>query len=118
MPTNSDAEPILSTRCKLPGRNLWFSRASLHEDRIELSGWTWKGRFSRSIRLDRIDRFQWWAVIDDVNFLLHLEDGVAVPLHLLRSAGTWSCKLHELLGKSILAQDAIPRVQPQHDMAA
>ncbi|NBC87815.1 MAG: hypothetical protein GVY25_16660 [Bacteroidetes bacterium] len=118
MPSNYDAEPILSTRCKLPGRSLWFTRAHLHEDHIELSGWNWRGRFSRSIDLDNIDRFQWWAVLNDVNFLLHLKDGAAVPLQLLRSAGVWSCKLHELLGQSILAQDAIPRVGARRDIAA
>lgn len=118
MPSNYDAEPILSTRCKLPGRSLWFTRAHLHKDHIELSGWNWRGRFSRSIDLDNIDRFQWWAVLNDVNFLLHLKDGAAVPLQLLRSAGVWSCKLHELLGQSILAQDTIPRVGARRDIAA
>jgi len=113
-----DADPLLSTRCKLPGRSLWFSRAHLHEDHIEISGWNWKGRFSRRIRLSNIDRFQWWAVLNDVNFLLHLKDGAPVPLQLLRSAGTWSCKLHELLGQSMLAQDPLPRVHPHRDVAA
>ena len=118
MSTERQSSPILCTRCKLPGRNLWFARAMLYENYIEVSGWTWSGRQTRRIDLEEVDRFQWWAVLDDVNFLLHLEDGASVPMQLLRSAGTWNCKLHELLGQSVLAQDTVPRVRPRCEMAA
>lgn len=106
MSSSRSASPLLSNRCRLPQRSLWFGRALLYEDRVRIQGWTWVGRYEREISLVRIDRVQWWAVINDVNFLMHLEDGSAVPLQLMKGAGTWNVKLHKMLGQSLLAHHA------------
>jgi hypothetical protein len=100
--------PLLSNRCRLPRRTLWFGRACLYEDRVCIRGWNWTGRYRRTIPLERIEEVKWWAVLDDVNFLLHLDDGRAVPLQLLKGAGTWNVKLHGLLGQSMLAHHSLP----------
>ena len=108
----SPREPaLLSTRCHLPRRSLWFGRACLYEDRICIRGWTWRGRYRRTIPLERIATIKWWAVLDDVNFLLHLDDGRAVPLQLANGAGTWNVRLHELLGRSLLSHHKPPTAE-------
>lgn len=109
--TPSPESPLLTNRCRLPQRSLWFGRALLYEDRVRIQGWTWRGRYERVIPTDRIDRVQWWAVVDDVNFMLHLKNGGAVPLQLLKGAGTWNVKLHDLLGQSLMAHHSPPSVQ-------
>lgn len=101
-----NASPVLSTRCTLPGLLLWFGRAELYPRCIRLVGWTWSGRFERTISLDRIERVRWWAVREDVNFLLHLADGRGVALQLYRNAGLWNHELHDRLGLSRLAQSS------------
>jgi len=107
----ASATPLLSTRCRLPTRTLWFGRALLHKTRICIRGWTLRGRYRRVVPLDRIDRVKWWAVLDDVNFVLCLDDDSTVPLQLMKGAGRWNVKLHELLDKSLLAHHAMPGVE-------
>jgi hypothetical protein len=51
---------------------------------------------------------KWWAVLDDVNFLIHLDDGCAVPVQLMRGAGTWNVELHNLLDQSLMAHHSLP----------
>jgi hypothetical protein len=116
--SSSARSPLLSNRCRLPRQTLWFGRALLYEDRVRIRGWTWRGRYERVIPLERIDRVQWWAVINDVNFMLHLKDGRAVPLQLRKGAGTWNVKLHGLLGQSLLAHHAPTDVQPDGQPAS
>lgn len=110
--------PLLTTRCTLPEERLWFARADLFDDAIRLSGWTWRGRVERRIAIASIDRVQWWAVLKDVNFMLHLADGTSIPMQLHQGAGTWNCKLHDLMGESILAQHELPDVSPGRGVAA
>mgnify|MGYP006281212211 CR=1 FL=1 len=106
--SSSKPSPILNNRCRLPHRSLWFGRAILYADHVCVRGWTWRGRYRRIIPLDRIEDVKWWAVIDDVNFILHLDDGCAVPLQLQKGAGSWNVQLHDLLGKSMLDQHTLP----------
>ncbi len=82
----------------------------LFEDRVCLRGWTWRGRYRRVIPLERIDRVQWRAVLDDANLLLHLDDGRVLGVRLLSGAGTWNVKMHGLLGQSMLAHAPLPDV--------
>jgi hypothetical protein len=103
-----NGSPLLSHRCRLPHRTLWFGRALLYEDRVCIRGWTWRGPYRRVIPLERIQRVKWWAVLDDVNFLLRLDDGRAVPLQLRKGAGTWNVELHNLLDQSLMAHHSLP----------
>jgi hypothetical protein len=100
--------PILTNRCCLPHRRLWFGRAFLYADHVCIQGWTWTGRYRRVIPLERIEDIKWWAVVDDVNFMLHLDNGRSVPLQLQKGAGTWNVELHDLLGKSMLDHHTLP----------
>ena len=112
-----DVSPILSTRCSLPGKSLWFGRAELYEERICLSGWTWSGRFQREIPLPVIERVKWWAA-EEVNFVLYLCHDRVVPIQLHRNAGIWNYELRDLLGLSGLAQSKDLRVRPRRKEAA
>lgn len=107
----SNTSALLTTRCRVPHRSLWFGRAMLFDDRIRIEGWTWRGRYRDVIPLEDVETVQWWAVLDDVNFVLQLTDGRTVPLQLLSGAGTWNAKLRALLGDSLLARSSLPDVR-------
>jgi len=109
----ASSSPLLKTRCRVPHCSLWFGQALLYEDRVCIQGWTWRGRYRQVVPLERIEEVKWWAVLDEVNFLLRLDNGQAVPLHLRSGAGTWNVKLHSLLGKSMLARSPLPDTNKQ-----
>lgn len=113
--SSSSEPPLLSHPCRLPRRRLWLGRAELYDDRVCIQGWTWHGRYRRIISLESIDRVQWWAVVDEANFVLHLNCGETVPLRLLHGAGTWNVKMHSLLGKSLLAHHSLPDVAQEKE---
>jgi len=102
-------EPLYSHRCTLPDRSLWFGRASLYEDRITIQGWTWQGRYRRSIIVDRIDEVDWRPKPEGPNLRLRLEDESVVRLRLLKGGGLWNAKLHDLIGESVLDQYSVSR---------
>ena len=102
-------EPLYSHRCTLPDRSLWFGRASLYEDRITIQGWTWQGRYRRSIIVDRIDEVDWRPKPEGPNLRLRLEDESVVRFRLLKGGGLWNAKLHDLIGESVLDQYSVSR---------
>jgi hypothetical protein len=108
----ADEAPLLSNRCRLPHRMLWFGRAFLHEEHVCIRGWTWRGRYRRVVPIERIDRVKWRAVLDDVNLFLHLDDGEMVPLQLRKGAGTWNVELHNLLGQRVMNHHSLPSEDP------
>ncbi len=114
--SSSKRSPILSNRCLCPHLSLWFGRATLYSDRVCIQGWTWQGRHRRVVPLERIESVKWWAVTDDVNVLLRLDDGRAIPLQLRRGAGSWNAKLHDLLGQSMLSHHALPDGEPENSV--
>lgn len=112
--TNDPARtPILSTPCSWPGCSLWFAKAFLFRDCVRLEGWSWTGRQARRIPLDEIERVRWWGVSDGVNFMLCLDGGERLPLRLERGAGTWNCKIHDLLDQSLLDGPGVPDAEPE-----
>lgn len=100
----SNEPALLTNRCQLPSGSLWFGRAHLYEDRIDVSGWKFWGRYQRTIALERVQEVEWRAVIDDINLILHLDNEKIVRLQLLKNAGTWNVKLHDLLDQSVLSE--------------
>lgn len=108
---------LLTNRCQLPCRSLWFGRAHLFEDGVRIVGWQFWGRYDRHVPLERIQEVEWRTVVDDINLILHLEDGGVVPLQLLKNAGTWNMKLHDLLGQSVLSHhSALPAGQTEQEV--
>ena len=61
---------------------LLFARATLDEDHLALTGWTWHGRYQRQIPLDRILHAD--ARGDD-ELILWLFDGETLRLHIERA---------------------------------
>jgi hypothetical protein len=111
-PNGPGRGPILSTPCSWPGCSLWFAKALLFRDHVRLEGWSWTGRQARRIPLDEVERVRWWGVSDGVNFMLCLEGGERLPLRLDRGAGTWNCKIHDLLDQSLLDGPGVPDAAP------
>lgn len=50
---------LLSTGFRLPGERLFFRRARLFTDHIELSGWYPRHSYQRSISLTDVKRVEW-----------------------------------------------------------
>lgn len=72
-------------------------RARLFEDRVELTGWTLRGRYRYTLALKDIERTAWWTGEEHVNFALHLSDGKTIPLHLKKAAGVWKFEIEARL---------------------
>lgn len=98
----STTSALLANRCQLPCGSLWFGWAHLFDDRIQIHGWQLQGRYQRTIPLARIQEVEWRAVVDDINLFLHLDTDEIVRLQLLKNAGTWNAKLHDLLDQELL----------------
>lgn len=101
----STTSALLANRCQLPCGSLWFGRAQLYEDRVHICGWQLQGRYRRTIPLDQVQEVDWRAVVDDINLVLHLDTDEVVRLQLLKNAGTWNARLHDLLDQSVLSKD-------------
>ena len=71
---------LLASRFQYPGRRLFFTRARLFFDRIELSGWDLGKRHTRAIPLDAVDTIDWKSESPDA--VLYLTEGEPVALRL------------------------------------
>ncbi len=69
---------------------LLFARATLDEDHLALTGWTWHGRYQRQIPLDRNQHAD--ARVND-ELVLWLFNGEALRLRINRSAA-WKAALN------------------------
>ena len=71
---------LLTSRFQYPGRRLFFTRARLFFDRIELSGWKYGKKHTRAIPLDTVDTIDWKS--DTPDAVVHLAEGEPVALRL------------------------------------
>ena len=71
---------LLTSRFQYPGRRLFFTRARLFFDRIELSGWNLGSKHTRAILLDTVDKIDWNS--DTPEAVVHLTEGESVALRL------------------------------------
>lgn len=112
-------KPLRTVRFQHPARSVWFGRARLFSDRVELTGWTLGGRYRRIIPLARIRRAEWWSSdARGTNFALHLDDGSTCALRLRRGAADWKFEIDALLGRSTFSPTHLPDDQTQQDAAA
>lgn len=108
--------PLLSNRFSMLGRSLLFPRARLFEDRIELGGWHWQGRFSRTIALADVRDVEWWTGAPDCNLEVRLASGERLGLWL-PDAAHWKFAIAERVGLPVLHQQTLPEV-PAASLAA
>ena len=74
---------LLTTSFQERGRRLFFARARLYPDRIELSGWQPGHTYQEQILLARIARIDWPdAAAPDADIVLHLQDDTRRVLRL------------------------------------
>ena len=71
---------LLSSSFKKPNRRLFFTRARLFFDRIELTGWAFGKKYSTHIFLNEIDKIEWDAEASGAVFFL--TEGHQVHLEL------------------------------------
>ena len=71
---------LLTSRFQYPDRRLFFTRARLFFDRIELSGWNLGSKHTRAIPLDAVDKIDWNS--DTPEAVVHLTEGESVALRL------------------------------------
>ncbi len=88
---------LLKTGFQYEQDRLFFTRARLFPDRIELSGWHPGGQRREVIPLDRVSRVEWQREPSHKwNAVLHLEDGSARKLSL-QNVEQWKHNLSERL---------------------
>ena len=85
---------LLSSRFQYPGRRLFFTRARLFFDRIELTGWQFGKKHTCAIPLDAVDTIEWQTNTADA--VLHLTEGGPVMLRLAQ-ADQWKQSLDQRL---------------------
>ena len=86
---NKKEDVLLSSRFKDPGRRLFFARASLFANRIELSGLALTGMYKRLLFLKNIERVEWKVgQIRKANITLWMRDGDKMHLWM-NGAGLW-----------------------------
>lgn len=103
--TDSHAHRIvlLSTSFRYPKRWLFFARARLYFDRIELSGWLFGAKHGAPIRRDEIEGIEWRLMArsaSEPNAIFHLRDGRLVAL-VLNDVHRWQDMLEERLGWNV-----------------
>ena len=85
----SKEEILLSSRFKEPGRRLFFARAALFANRIELSGLALTGIYKRMLFLNNIERVDWKVgQIRKANITFWMRDGDKMQLWM-NGAGLW-----------------------------
>jgi hypothetical protein len=88
---------LLRTGFRDPDRRLFFRRARLYPDRIELSGWTPARRFREEISLGDVRRVLWNPdASDEPNAMFYLMDGGERPIHF-QSVLHWKHMLDDCL---------------------
>lgn len=107
--------PLFSHRCQLPDRPLWFGWASLYKDRVCIGGWTWRGRYRRTIPLERVIEVERRPAGEGPNLILHLEGNRVVPLALGPDAVRWDAKLHDLLDQHRLNRASLAPLTPEQE---
>ena len=88
---------MLSSRFQYPGRRLFFTRARLFFDRIELSGWKLIKKHERAIALNEVEQVEWDATASAA--VLHLSEGEPVRLRL-KQMERWKRSLDQRLNWS------------------
>ena len=69
------AEAVHTSSFRPTDERWFFGKAHLFEDRVEFSGWTWRGRQKRIIALENIAEVRWRSSVHKVdNFVLVLHD--------------------------------------------
>ena len=91
---------LLSTAFRYPAQRLFFARAHLYFDRIELVGWTLEGRQVRQIQRSQVERIEWDVMArgaSNPNVVFHLADGQQIGLRL-DEVHRWQDMLEERIG--------------------
>lgn len=86
---------LLSSSFQFPERRLFFARARLFLDRIELSGWHYNKREVLKIRLDELDHIEW----DGTDAVFHLDGDQTIRIQLPQ-ATSWRYTLEQRLSWS------------------
>lgn len=116
---------LLTSRFRYPDRRLFFTRARLFFDRIELSGWDFGKKHERAIPLDDVDQIDWEE--DTCDVILHLAEGSSLTLrlseqdswkHLLEHRLAWNATNYTNYTTTTTAQPqtSTTHTQPLHEL--
>ena len=79
---------VLSSHFRYAHKRLFFGKARLFADRIELMGWSRSGHHFRCIPLARLVEMDYHSLADDSNLTLHLDDGEEIAIRV-KEAHRW-----------------------------
>jgi hypothetical protein len=92
MSSSSDHGVLFTSSFRYPDRTLVWSKMALLEDRLELSGWGWRGRHHRVLPLEDIVGVQWWTGKGSANLRIRLKERAHVKL-FVEAAGLWKHRI-------------------------
>lgn len=103
-PINNEADRVLlSGRIRHFATGLFFGRARLYHDRIQLRWWTIAGPRKRSVLLEDVVNVDWWTLTNDgPNLALQTNNGARVAFWV-KSPGIWRFRILELLNPGMKA---------------
>ncbi len=93
--------PPLTSRFGFRNPALWFARATLLADHLELNGWHRRGRYARRIPLTHILQAD---VQEHDGLLLWLADGETIRLRIDRAAA-WKAAIEARTGNDLAEQN-------------
>ena len=88
---------LLSGRIRHCTLKLYFGRASLYFDRLEVKGWTWRGPVREIVALDGLTGVDWWTLTTDGPNLSFLTNNGARIAFWVKSPGVWRFRIQELM---------------------
>jgi hypothetical protein len=79
-PHHSHTVLLLSSSFRYLGHRLFFTKARLFFDRIELTGWNLGTRYERTIFLDQVDTLEWDLPASTVTLCLTADERLSLQL--------------------------------------
>lgn len=79
---------LLSSHFRYAHKRLFFGKARLFADRIELAGWSASGYHFRCLPLVRLVDMDYHPLTDDANLTLYLDDGEEISIRV-QEAHRW-----------------------------
>jgi hypothetical protein len=107
---------IFKSKGRPEAPRVFFGRAILDSEKMELTGWRIGGRYRETISLSDVADVEWWSSVAGVpNFRVRLKSG-AEHLYWLESAGVWHSVLAKLLGEGV-SRARLPDARPVRSAA-
>lgn len=91
--SEQDGRPRLVSAARLNGRNWWFARMELRPHAVVIAGWTWGGRATERIPMDRLLLVETWAEREGTNVRFEIDGAPPLRGRIEKGLGLWEAHL-------------------------